>query len=353
MKIAIVNDTVHPFFKGGAQKRVYEIARRLVKRGHDVHWYCMDYGVKNLDGIILHPVCKSYDLYNNEGRRKISQAIDFALKLNIKEKVDVIDCMNFPYLHCFRAKESAKRLKVPLIITWFEYWGDYWYEYLGKLGIIGKLIEKAVTHLPDMIIADSNKVKSQLPQSDKVRVVPDGVDTTVIASVTPCSQKFDVVYVGRLLAHKNVDILVKAVTTMRDVNMAVIGTGQSEQYCKEIAGNNIKFFGHIKDDEDVYAIMKSAKVLVLPSTQEGHPLVIPEANACGIPVIGIKGICDEFIKHNETGYLSLLDEVSLRLCIEKAIENYPRFKNACIKESLEYDWDNITSKVEAIYKELT
>jgi hypothetical protein len=41
MKIAYVYDAVYPWVKGGAEKRIYELSRRLAKRGHDVHCYGM------------------------------------------------------------------------------------------------------------------------------------------------------------------------------------------------------------------------------------------------------------------------------------------------------------------------
>ena len=39
MKIAFIYDAVYPWVKGGAEKRVYELAKRLVQLGHEVHWY--------------------------------------------------------------------------------------------------------------------------------------------------------------------------------------------------------------------------------------------------------------------------------------------------------------------------
>jgi len=363
IKIALVNDTVYPFSKGGAQKRVYEIARRLVQRGHEVHWYGMDYGRTEIDGIRLHAVSPLYRMYTSDGRRIITQAMKFGLRLRVKEKVDIIDCMNFPYLHCFRAKESAVRQGIPLVITWFEFWGDYWHEYMKipLLAQIGRTVERAVTKLPDLIIADSEKVKQQLVdvkvESDRVRVIPDGVDTKLIASVEPSKDKCDVVYVGRILAHKNVDMLLRAIAGLRGVTATVIGDGQNRAECERLATelgirNRVKFLGRVEKDEDVYAIMKSAKVLVLPSTQEGHPLVIPEANASGTPVIGISGVCDEFIEHGWTGYLSPLRELPMKMLISRALELYPKFRIPCITEAEKYDWEVITDKVEDAYKEL-
>ena len=39
MKIAYVYDSIYPWLIGGAEKRVWEIARRLVNRGHEVHLF--------------------------------------------------------------------------------------------------------------------------------------------------------------------------------------------------------------------------------------------------------------------------------------------------------------------------
>jgi hypothetical protein len=35
MKIAYVYDAVYPWVKGGAEKRIWEISKRLVERGHE------------------------------------------------------------------------------------------------------------------------------------------------------------------------------------------------------------------------------------------------------------------------------------------------------------------------------
>ena len=43
MKIAYVYDAVYPWIKGGAEKRIYEISKRLVERGHEIPWFGMKY----------------------------------------------------------------------------------------------------------------------------------------------------------------------------------------------------------------------------------------------------------------------------------------------------------------------
>ena len=55
MKLAYIYDAVYPWIKGGAEKRIYEISKRLAEQGHEVHWY----GLKWWDGSMhLRVVCK-------------------------------------------------------------------------------------------------------------------------------------------------------------------------------------------------------------------------------------------------------------------------------------------------------
>ena len=83
MKIAFLYDAVYPYEKGGAQKRIWELARRLADN-HDVHLYGMHYWdgppVIERENVTLHGVCEPQELYV-EGRRSIPQAIYFAVTL--------------------------------------------------------------------------------------------------------------------------------------------------------------------------------------------------------------------------------------------------------------------------------
>lgn len=76
-----------PGIKGGAEKRVYDLALRMAQRGHEVHcyswgWWWAEEGKKDiiLDGIHLHGVGEPRELYT-DNRRSISEAILFAFKL--------------------------------------------------------------------------------------------------------------------------------------------------------------------------------------------------------------------------------------------------------------------------------
>ena len=74
---------------------------------------------------------------------------------------------------------------------------------------------------------------------------------------------------------------------------------------------NINFLGFLENHNDVYALMKSSKVFVLPLTREEFGIVVIKANACGKTVITIdhKDNADRFlIEEGRSGFVYQLDE---------------------------------------------
>ena len=102
--------------------------------------------------------------------------------------------------------------KSTLFITWIEIWDDYWYEYIGRKGFFGKLVEKAALNLNSNWIAISSKVKEDLKNykpEKPVNVVPMGIDSEEIAAVEGSPRSSDIIFAGRLIKEKNVDLLIR------------------------------------------------------------------------------------------------------------------------------------------------
>lgn len=374
MKIAFIYDAVYPFITGGAEKRVYELARRLVQRGHEVHWYGVGWwwperGQKDIemDGIHLHGVCKPMDLYNGE-RRSIGEAVYFALRLLPKlktERFDVIDCQGFPFFSCFTAKVNSIFSGSPLVITLHEVWDDYWYEYLGKAGFFGKLVEKLMVNLTGRIITVSKKTKTDLmtiKSSENSIVIPNGIDFNHIDKINSADEKSDIIFAGRLIKEKNVDVLIKTIATIKerisDINCFIIGDGPEraklERLVQELdIQNNISFKGFMKDYDNLISYMKASKVFVLPSTREGFGIVVIEANACGLPVVVVNhkmNAASELIINNKNGIISDFSKEDIAENIINMIDKKKEMQNDCIQTSKEYDWDNIVDTLEKFYK---
>lgn len=373
MKIAFIYDAVYPWEKGGAQKRIWELARRLAD-DHEVHMYGMHYwegpAVIEREGVVLHGVCKPRELYV-DGRRSIPQAIYFATALLPKlfgEQFDIIDCQEFPYFPCFVGKGHEILHNSTLVITWYEVWDDYWYDYLGRIGVCGKIIERMTARLAETVIPISEYIEDDLCKIGRksgTSVVPNGVDFDRLNKIQPVEADWDIFYFGRLSEHKNVDVLLEVVAEIdkrldRSVSCGIIGDGPErdslEEYAEELGVSEIvSFLGFVEADEEVIGNLKTATVFVLPSEREGFPNTILEANAVGVPSIvvdheenGSTGV----VHDGETGFITELDVDSIAEKVEQILTDKEMRTDLSSKArefGKNHDWDVVVQRLEKTY----
>ncbi len=366
MRIAFVYDAVYPWIKGGVERRIYEIGRRLSRR-HEVHWFSLEWwcgGERSLDGILLHGVGGGRPLYVN-GKRSISEALYFGLKLlsGLKRDVDLIDVQAFPYFSCFSSKVHSMTAGACMAVTWHELWGSYWFEYLGAKGLAGWAVERAVLKLTNMHITVSDVTRRSLESIGvNAEVIPNGIDFEHIAGVPKSGEESDMVFAGRLVKEKNVDLIIRAVRILRDsipdISCVIIGDGPEKHSLVSLSeqlgvSGNIVFKGFLEDHDEVIACMKSSKVFILPSTREGFGIVVLEANACGLPVVTVR--------HDRNAAYSLVEEglngftcpVSPEKIAEKTLEAMEsNMSQGCVNTASKYDWNSIVSRYEDFLKRI-
>ncbi len=361
MRIAYLCDVIYPWFKGGGEKRNYEIARRLAKLGFEPHifglkWWKGRNTIKK-DGIILHGIIKAPKQIYRGRRRSIKTALAYSLALIptlAKERFDIIECYQSPFIHTVSAKLISLLKGIPLFFTWHEVWGDYWEKYLWPFGYFAKILERIVLRFPQKIITVSEKGRRELIKAgvrkDKIVIIPNGIDLELIKKVKPSKEKFDAIYVGRLVKDKNVDVLLEAIALVRrkkpKIRVAIVGDGPERKYLESLAEKlnvkkNVKFFGFVERYEDVISLMKSSKVFVLPSTREGFSIVSLEAMACGLPVIAIKGQIGIKIRDGIDGFLVRLDAREIADKIAKAMK-LGKIKSDYVRG---FGWERVTMKV--------
>ncbi|WP_336000335.1 glycosyltransferase family 4 protein [Halorientalis halophila] len=364
MRICYVYDAIYPWETGGVQKRVWEIARRLAD-DHDVHWYGLKYwdgpATTEREGVTLHGVAEPPDLYMDD-RRSIGEALSFTAALAgplAGAEFDVIDCQEFPYFPAFASKLSSVLGEAALCLTWHEVWGDYWYEYLGRKGLFGKAVERAVATLPDAHLAVSDRTKADLAGLGVADTyhVPNGIDQAQIASVAPADRDVDVLFAGRFIPEKNPELLVEAIDDLRDrwpdVSCTLVGDGPrreavDEEIERRALEGNVSTLDFREDYEDVLALMQAAEVFVLPSRREGFGITALEALACGTPVVTIdhpQNAATELVD-DETGAVTAETPAALAQGIERArsVDG-----DACVERASRYDWDRIAAQTEATY----
>lgn len=123
--------------------------------------------------------------------------------------------------------------------------------------------------------------------------IPNGVASEEFPQWRPPERDARLLYVGRLEAVKNVDILLTAVAEARARGCAaaldIIGSGRlcgglRDQVAELKLESYVKFIGPLPQKE-VAQRLAAAAALVLPSSYEGFPMVLLEAWAVGAPVI--------------------------------------------------------------------
>ncbi|HIH71972.1 MAG: Glycosyltransferase, family 1 [Thermococcales archaeon 44_46] len=362
MRIAYIYDAVYPFVKGGVERRIYEVGKRLAKK-HEVHWFSLDWNGE-LEEMQLRKVGRWNHLYSGN-RRSIGEAIYFAKKLLLKFEgnYDIIDCQEFPYLPCFSAKVHSVLRRTPLIVTWHEVWNEYWHEYLGKLGRVGQKVEILASRLSSYNISVSRLTqKGLLELGVYSTVIPNGIDFNEIRAVPPSKEKYDIIFAGRLIKEKNVELLIRAVKLLKaempDVRVLIIGDGPQRERLEKLVREfglteNVYFRGFLDEHEKLISYVKSSKVFVLPSIREGFGITALEANASGIPVVTVispLNAVKDLVIPGYNGFLAFSTPNSLANSILEGLLYYKKLKKNCINNAKGYDWDNIARLTENFYE---
>ena len=372
MKIAFVYDAIYPYRVGGVEKRIYELSRRLAARGHEIHIY----GLKEWDGeasfikdhVWYHGSGKSVPFYTH-GRRSIHEACYFGwiiLAPLLKEHFDVIDCQNFPYFACFSVAFAAKIRGCRFVITWHEVWKDYWADYLGISGLPGIALERLTSWLTGSMVAVSELTKKDLISIKKnvhITVLPNGIDLPHIDTIPQSGLKTDIIFSGRLMKEKRVDLLIRALVLIRNefpmARCVIAGDGPERESLQIMAkqcnvDENMIFTGFLKDHDDLIAIMKASGVYASPSTREGFGMAALEAMACGLPVVTVdapKNAVKELVT-DKTGIICEATPEAFAEAIIGCLKKRDMMTAYCRKLAQDYSWEKIVDKTEEFYLQL-
>ena len=298
MKIAYIFDAIYPYEKGGVEKYIYLKAKRESAQGHEIHIYGLQYwegnSIKQDGNIFTHGVIPAYNLYSKKGKRKIGKLFSYCGQLAkelLKTNYDRIECHAIPYLPIFICFAISLLKKNKLIIIWHEILGKYWFYFHPFLGGGGYLLEKLAWTLPVQHAAISPFVFQKLPARRRY-LFESLVEWETLQKATPVNTRYDILYVGRFVEYKQMDLLIDALEVLRHKKNSpktlLIGTGPLQNKIKTLARmKNLEHVEFLESVPNVYSYMKATKLLVLPSRREGLSFVTLEAQACGAKVITV------------------------------------------------------------------
>jgi glycosyltransferase involved in cell wall biosynthesis len=268
----------------------------------------------------------------------------------------------------------------PLIVH--TYHGHVLEGYFGPLASRAyRTAERALAHVSDCLIGVSQATVDDLVRlgvapAGRFRVIPVGLDigrfvdteadsgARARLAVGATGSEILLVYVGRLVPIKRVDVLLRAVGRLRagatPIRLVVVGDGTSRPKLEGLTGQlglggAVRFLGWV---DDVTAVTAAADVAVLASDNEGTPVSLIEAAAAGLPAVAtaVGGVPD-VVLDGTTGLLvpkgddqaladrlcRLIDDAGLRARMGASAQEHvlERYSSA-----------RLVRDVEALYEEL-
>ena len=304
LRILIFYQTIYPDYFGGIELRNFELANALARRGHEVTLAGFsDKAIATPPGVKTLVLGPRRDLYNSSGRRSLTHAIRLAraaTRLDPRQ-YDIVETASMPFAHLFPlAVRCAGRTK-PLLITWYEYWGRYWLEYAGLApGLVYCGAERVLTRLGTIALVTSDLTFERLRSvrgNRRIERLDCGVDLHRVARSPQVTSSTisSLIYVGRLMEHKRLDLLLQALAQMPEISskrtmLIILGDGPEREPLLRMSDalgvrDRVSLVRRVETSEEVYAMLAASTLAVQPSAREGFGLFPLEALAAGLPVV--------------------------------------------------------------------
>lgn len=166
-----------------------------------------------------------------------------------------------------------------------------------------------------------------------------------------------VIFSGRLIKQKNVDLIINSLIGLKKVFLFIIGDGEEKIRLSDLArqkGIDFAITGFIEEQEELFKMYYAGDILILPSYDESWGLVVNEAMAAGLPVI-VSNECGcslDLVRDGENGYIltDLENSETLRNLIMKALKNKESFSKKSLEIIDNWTFENSRKSFEELLK---
>lgn len=340
---------------GGQETRFAALAEELVRRGHDVSVVCIGHcrdlpAHETINGVAVHRVSWSsrYTRPRIPGLPRPPLAIlRYALAVRRWCKhttVDVTVLNQWPYLHAVALPRDRRR---HAIIDWCEVRESFVYR-------------QAQAHLPGLVrgnFALNRAIADRLSGSHQTWVLPSGTHTSRFRPAPLRDRSATILYIGRLVPHKQLSLVIEAFTKADAVARLVIaGEGpERARLDKQVRrlpdsiASRIELLGHI-DEETKLDLLGQASCLVIASLREGFPNIVTEALASGTPILTVEAPDNGtavVVRDLGVGLVVGNDIRSLAEGMREVRARHFELSQTCLHISDSLDWKRLADEFEA------
>jgi glycosyltransferase involved in cell wall biosynthesis len=271
-------------------------------------------------------------------------------KILQQERPDVVFTHNLTGISIGGIFSAVKILKIPLVHKLTDYILLCPYSTMTCLvdknckipkflcNIYRSFKKKFINKKPDIVIGASKYIleihdRYGFFKESKKNFLPNGIELKENVFKKENKEKI-FLYVGQLVKHKGIEILIKAISEIKNKNfkLFIIGEGDPsyKDYLKNLAKEDkrIYFCGKLTPEE-LFKYYQKANLLIIPSIwPEPFGNVVLEAFSYGVPVVGSNtGGISELIKPNYNGFLFEPNDISaLRNILLTLLEDKEKLK---------------------------
>ncbi|MFJ4223179.1 glycosyltransferase [Microbacterium sp. NPDC089695] len=191
-----------------------------------------------------------------------------------------------------------------------------------------------------------------------------GIDRSQYTPVIGPREKNRMVFVGRLTAEKQVEVILQAMTKLDpalDVTFDIVGGGDQRKQLEHLTGqlglrDRVTFHGRTTDEE-LRALLSRASLFTIASIAELQSIATMEAMASALPIVAADAVALPHLVHDgENGYLfepgnvDALAERLTRVFTADAAE-YERMQQASLDGVAIHDITRTLDTFEALYRD--
>ncbi|KNY05738.1 glycosyltransferase [Microbacterium sp. GCS4] len=191
-----------------------------------------------------------------------------------------------------------------------------------------------------------------------------GIDRSQYTPVIGPRDKNRIVFVGRLTAEKQVEVILQAMTKLDpalDVTFDIVGGGDQRKQLENLTAqlglaDRVTFHGRTTDEE-LRALLSRASLFVIASIAELQSIATMEAMASALPIVAADAVALPHLVHDgENGYLfapgdadALAERLTRVLTAEPA--EYERMQQASLDGVAIHDIHRTLDTFEALYRD--
>lgn len=374
MKIAMFTDTYLPT-RDGVVTSILMTKQRLEELGHEVFMFAPepDNDADREKGVYYFRAV-SFDKYPG-----------YRVAMFPTNKCEILEDLDVDVIHthgllamAVRSMFAGRVLRKPVVVS-FHTMVTEASKYYVKLPFLDPILNRLfwiylrqLLERADAVVVPSEAIRAELsqyaPGMKRIEVIPTGVDCslfspevdgTVIRKRHGLDKGKVVLNVGRIAWEKNLDLILKGFSVMKNRNdgvwLMIVGDGPAREHYTRLAAElgvteRTIFTGFVPDAElpQYYA---ASDAFVMASKFETQGIVVLEAMACGKSVAGINyRAVAEIVKDGVNGFLFDESPESCASAMEAALDCTDDVRSAARQRAKEYSMMDSVGKLVKVYE---